>query len=116
MIPFCEHPELSLAKFGAPYNSLRVPDHVQPIQSETLHQILDAVSLSYNLDDDAVGESWGRDSNTAKTLRNMRRYQVESTDKLFPMDEIEDWAEVVPKGGTSSEEENPWAIPLKGVW
>ena len=68
MFPFCEHPELSLANFGVPYNSLRVPDHVQPIPMELLHQILDAVSLSYNLDDDALGESWGPDSKHCQGL------------------------------------------------
>ena len=69
LYPYCEHPELSLAHFGVPYHSLKLPDHVPPIPLEKLHAFLIIITLSYDLQDQALSEQWGPDSKTYAELK-----------------------------------------------
>ena len=83
---------------------------------EKLHQILDMVSLSYNLDADALTETWGPQSVTHQTLKKMRQFQEENTEKHFPMADIEECAEAIPDNAAASKEANPWIQLRQGVW
>ena len=48
LYPYCEHPELSLAHFGSPHHSLKVPDHVEAISNERIREFLNLIILSYD--------------------------------------------------------------------
>ena len=67
------HPELSLANFGVPYHSLKLPDHVQPIPLDKLHEFLDIITLAYDLQDQALTELWGPDSKMYAELKKMKK-------------------------------------------
>ena len=47
--PAREHPELSLAFFGATYFSLKLPDFIRPIPTEDLRLLLNLVTCIYDL-------------------------------------------------------------------
>ena len=66
--PYCEHPELSLAQFGVPYHSLKVPDHVEAISNEKLHDFLNLIILSYDLNPEILFEDLAAGQ---KALRNI---------------------------------------------
>ena len=68
MFPYCEHPDLSLATFGVPYTSLKVPDHVMPIPLQNLRRLLEALACAYNLEDEALRRSFNPKSKTGITL------------------------------------------------
>ena len=102
MFPYCEHPDLSLATFGAPYTSLRVPDHVEPIPLETLKRLLEALACAYNLDNEALRGSFSPKSETGKALANMRQQQpkfgTRSMEDHYPMKDIAIWGGLVQLG------------------
>ena len=99
MIPYCEHPDLSLAVFGVPYTSLKVPDHVVPVPLENLRRLLNSLACAYNLDDDALRSAFSAKSKTGKTLRGMRERQPmlgsPQFEELFPRADIEKWGYLV---------------------
>ena len=90
LYPYCEHPELSCAYFGAPYHSLRIPDHVETISNERVRDFLNLMILSYELTFEALSKTIQIGKGLKETLGKMLDYQKKHTSDLYPMWRIEE--------------------------